>query len=38
MTDRRAEARQNSVERIFPRIGETTTTAEFLATLQLRRP
>ncbi|MCU1396443.1 MAG: isochorismatase hydrolase [Ilumatobacteraceae bacterium] len=33
MTDRSAEAHDNSVERIFPRIGETTTTAELLAAL-----
>ena len=33
MTDRLAEAHQNSITRIFPRIGETGTTAEILALL-----
>lgn len=33
MTDRSAEAHANSVERIFPKLGETTTTAELLAAL-----
>jgi nicotinamidase-related amidase len=30
MTDLSAEAHDNSVERIFPRLGETATTAEIL--------
>jgi nicotinamidase-related amidase len=30
MTDRSAEAHDNSVQRIFPRLGETATTAEVL--------
>jgi nicotinamidase-related amidase len=34
MTDRDADAHQNSVERIFPRLGETTSTAEVLAMLE----
>lgn len=33
MTDRDAEAHRNSVERIFPRLGETTTTDELLQRL-----
>ncbi len=33
MTDRDAEAHRNSIERIFPKLGETTTTAEVLAML-----
>jgi hypothetical protein len=33
MTDSSADAHRNSVERIFPRIGETGTTAEVLARL-----
>jgi nicotinamidase-related amidase len=33
MTDRQAEAHENSVERIFPRLGETATTDEILALL-----
>ena len=33
MTDRTIEAHQNSVERIFPRLGETGTTADVLARL-----
>jgi len=36
MTDRSAEAHENSVKRIFPRLGETTTTAELLADLAKR--
>ena len=34
MTDRDADAHRNSVEKIFPRIGETTTTDEVLSHLQ----
>ena len=34
MTDRSAELHANSVERIFPRLGETATTAEILAGLE----
>ncbi|HEX6509624.1 MAG TPA: isochorismatase family protein [Chloroflexota bacterium] len=37
MTDTNAEAHQNSVERIFPRLGETATTAEILAMLENSR-
>jgi len=33
MTDRSAEAHQFSVEKIFPRLGETTTTEEVLKQL-----
>ena len=33
MTDRDAEAHRNSIERIFPKLGETTTTTEVLAML-----
>jgi nicotinamidase-related amidase len=33
MTDRQAEAHENSIERIFPRLGETATTDEILALL-----
>jgi nicotinamidase-related amidase len=33
MTDRSAEAHDNSVERIFPRLGETATTEEILSAL-----
>ncbi|RBP13883.1 nicotinamidase-related amidase [Roseiarcus fermentans] len=33
MTDMRAEAHDNSVQRIFPRLGETATTDEILALL-----
>lgn len=33
MTDRSAEAHDNSVRRIFPRLGETATTDEILALL-----
>ncbi len=38
MTDLVAEAHQNSVERIFPRLGETGTTAEIVALLQKTNP
>ena len=31
MTDSSPEAHRNSLERIFPRLGETATTAEVLA-------
>ena len=34
MTDRAADAHRHSVEKIFPRIGETTTTDEALNLLQ----
>ena len=34
MTDRSAEVHANSVERIFPRLGETATTVEILAGLE----
>ncbi len=33
MTDTNAEAHENSVQRIFPRLGETGTTAEILPPL-----
>jgi nicotinamidase-related amidase len=33
MTDRNAEAHRHSVETVFPRLGETATTAEVLARL-----
>jgi nicotinamidase-related amidase len=33
MTDRSAEAHDHAVSHVFPRIGETTTTAELLAAL-----
>lgn len=33
MTDRDADAHQNSVQRIFPRLGETATTEEVIAML-----
>ena len=36
MTDRSAEAHENSVTRIFPRLGETTTTADILADIAKR--
>jgi nicotinamidase-related amidase len=36
MTDADADAHRNSVERIFPRLGETATTAEILDTLRSR--
>lgn len=34
MTDRSIEAHENSIERIFPKLGETATTAELLAMLE----
>jgi nicotinamidase-related amidase len=34
MTDRDAETHRNCIEKLFPRIGETATTAEVLALLQ----
>jgi hypothetical protein len=37
MTDRDADAHQNSVERIFPRLGETATTDEILDLLEKTR-
>jgi hypothetical protein len=33
MTDGNAQAHENSITRIFPRLGETTTTDEVLAML-----
>jgi hypothetical protein len=33
MTDLNADAHRNSIERIFPRLGETGTTADILALL-----
>jgi nicotinamidase-related amidase len=36
MTDRSAEAHQHSVEKIFPRLGETETTANVLKVLRSR--
>jgi nicotinamidase-related amidase len=37
MTDRDVAAHDNSVERIFPKLGETATTAEILDVLEQRR-
>lgn len=37
MTDRNREAHDNSVTRIFPRLGETATTAEIVALLDNRK-
>jgi nicotinamidase-related amidase len=37
MADRSAEAHANSVERIFPKLGETGTTAEILELLEKTR-
>jgi nicotinamidase-related amidase len=37
MTDRSAEAHLNSVERIFPKLGETATTTEILGMLEKTR-
>jgi hypothetical protein len=34
MTDRSADAHANTVTRIFPRLGETGTTAEIIALLR----
>jgi nicotinamidase-related amidase len=34
MTDRDADAHRNSIEKIFPRLGETTTTNDLLKTLE----
>ncbi len=34
MTDTSGDAHANSIERIFPRLGETATTAEILARLE----
>jgi nicotinamidase-related amidase len=34
MTDRDPAAHQNSIERIFPRLGETATTAEIIDMLE----
>ncbi len=38
MTDRSAEAHTNSIERIFPRLGERTTTAETIDLLERVTP
>ncbi len=37
MTDRNADAHENSVRRIFPRLGETATTGDILAMLDKTR-
>ncbi len=37
MTDRSADAHANSIERIFPKLGETATTAEVLEELERTR-
>ncbi len=37
MTDLDAVTHQNSIERIFPKLGETATTAEILAMLEKTR-
>jgi nicotinamidase-related amidase len=37
MTDRNRDAHQNSIERIFPRLGETATTAEIIDLLERTR-
>jgi hypothetical protein len=37
MTDRTADVHENSITTIFPRIGETGTTAEILALLTTPR-
>jgi isochorismate hydrolase len=37
MTDRNAEAHLNSVERIFPKLGETAMTTEILEMLEKTR-
>ena len=36
MTDRDADAHQNSVKKIFPRLGETTRTEDMLRALKSR--
>jgi nicotinamidase-related amidase len=36
MTDTNADTHQNSIERIFPKLGETATTAEILAIIERR--
>ena len=38
VTDSNADAHQNSIERIFPRLAETGTTAEILAALPIALP
>jgi nicotinamidase-related amidase len=38
MTDTDLEAHRNSLERIFPRVGQTTNTEEVLALLNSRKP
>jgi nicotinamidase-related amidase len=37
MTDRDVDTHRHSVERVFPKIGETTTTDELLTRLRQRR-
>jgi hypothetical protein len=37
MSDRNADAHRNSIERVFPRLGETGTTAEILELLAKTR-
>jgi hypothetical protein len=37
MTDTNADAHHNSIERIFPKLGETATTAEVLDLLEKTR-
>ena len=37
MTDRNAEAHRHSIDSVFPRIGETTTTVELLTLLKQQR-
>jgi hypothetical protein len=37
MTDSNADSHHNSVERIFPRLGETATTTEVLEMLEKTR-
>jgi isochorismate hydrolase len=36
MTDRSAEAHENSIRRIFPRLGETGMTQDIIGMLQAR--
>jgi nicotinamidase-related amidase len=38
MADRDADAHANSIGRIFPRLGETGTTADIIALLEKTRP
>jgi isochorismate hydrolase len=37
MSDMSLAAHQNSIERIFPRLGETASTQEILSALQARK-